>query len=108
MLRLDSGRAEHRGSYWSTWREHLDRNFLEPDRSRLYKLLEVLARSDTGTSRDGLLSGLNSGGEPVSEANLRALLDTLLADGYLAVDDNHLYLFRMNLLREWWLRYVVL
>jgi len=46
--------------------------------------------------------------EPVGEAALRHLLDTLLADGYLAVDHERRYAFRMNLLREWWLRYVVL
>ena len=35
----------------------------------------------------------------------------LLADGYLEVNldsEGRRYHFRMNLLREWWLRYVVL
>lgn len=95
-------------TYWSTWREHLDRNFPEPERSRLYALLEAVARDETGAGRDTLLSALNRSGEPVSEPTLRDLLDTLLADGYLDVDENHRYRFRMNLLREWWLRYVVL
>lgn len=95
-------------TYWSTWREHLDRNFPEPERSRLYALLESVARDESGAGRDTLLSALNRGGEPVGEAILRNLLDTLLADGYLCVNDNRRYRFRMNLLREWWLRYVVL
>lgn len=96
-------------TYWSTWREHLDRNFPEPERGRLYTVLETLARDEGGASGDTLLSALNrGGGEPVGQAELRNLLDTLLADGYLDVDDRHRYRFRMNLLREWWLRYVVL
>lgn len=114
---LNLGRAEaamnnmldkSRRLYWSTWREHLDRNFPEPERGRLYTLLETVARDETGVGRDILLSALNRGGEPVGEAILRDLLDTLLADGYLDVGDNHRYRIRMNLLREWWLRYVVL
>lgn len=95
-------------TYWSTWREHLDRNFPEPERSRIYTVLETVAKSDAGVSRDAFLPALNRGGEPVGEAALRHLLDTLLADGYLAVDHERRYAFRMNLLREWWLRYVVL
>ncbi|HRD67089.1 MAG TPA: hypothetical protein PKY50_13165 [Candidatus Competibacter sp.] len=95
-------------TYWSTWREHLDRNFTDPERSRLYAVLETVAKSDAGAGSDALLPALNRGGEPAGEATLRHLLDTLLADGYLAVDSGRRYRFRMNLLREWWLRYVVL
>jgi hypothetical protein len=95
-------------TYWSTWREHLDRNFSDPERSRLYTVLETVAKNGAGVGSDALLPALNRGGEPVGEAILRHLLDTLLADGYLAVDSERRYSFRMNLLREWWLRYVVL
>jgi hypothetical protein len=106
---MDNMLDQSRRLYWSTWREHLDRNFSEPERSRLYALLETVARDETGASGDTLLSALNrGGGEPVGQAELRNLLDTLLADGYLEVDGNHRYRFRMNLLREWWRRYVVL
>jgi hypothetical protein len=105
---LDRMLDEGRRLYWSTWREHLDRNFPEPERSHLYTVLETVAKSDAGASRDAFLTALNRGGEPVGEAALRHLLDTLLADGYLAVDNERRYSFRMNLLREWWLRYVVL
>jgi hypothetical protein len=95
-------------TYWGTWREHLNRNFLDPERSRLYTMLETVAKSEESVGRDAFLPALNRGGEPVGEATLRYLLDTLLADGYLAVDNERRYSFRMNLLREWWLRYVVL
>ena len=94
--------------YWGTWREHLDRNFSEPDQGRLYRILETVARSDVGADRNLLLTALNRGGESVGEATLRDLVDTLLADGYLCAGENGAYRFRMNLLREWWLRYVVL
>jgi len=96
-------------TYWSTWREHLDRNFPEPECARLYAVLETAARDEDGVAGDTLLTTLNrGGGEPVGEAELRRLLDTLLADGYLEVGSTRRYRFRMNLLREWWLRYVVL
>jgi hypothetical protein len=94
--------------YWSTWREHLDRNFPEPERGRLYAVLEAVAQDPVGASADTLLAALNRSGQPVGRAELRHLLDTLLADGYLTADENHRYRFRMQLLREWWLRYVVL
>ena len=94
--------------YWSSWREHLDRNFNEPERSRLYIVLETVARNESGVERSVLLTALNRGGGPLGEAVLRDLIDTLLADGYLSLRNGHHYCFRMNLLREWWLRYVVL
>jgi hypothetical protein len=94
--------------YWSTWREHLDRNFAEPERTRLYRILDLVARDPDGVSRAGLLGGINRENEPVAEREVRDLLDTLLADGYLVVGDDGRHRFRMNLLREWWLRYVVL
>ena len=99
-------------TYWSTWREHLDRNFPEPERSRLYAVLNAVTRDAAGATGDTLLGALNrGGGETVGQVELRSLLDTLLADGYLEVNldgEARRYRFRMNLLREWWLRYVVL
>ena len=98
-------------TYWSNWREHLDRNIPEPDRSRLYLLLQTIAKAENGATTDTLLQRLNRGGEPVGPGDLRDLLDTLLTDGYLdldVADSTQRYRFRMNLLREWWLRYVVL
>ena len=67
-----------------------------------------MAKDEAGVDKNILLAALNRGGEPFDEVMLRDLLDTLLADGYLFQDDEGRYRFRMNLLREWWLRYVVL
>ena len=94
--------------YWASWREHLDRNFTDPDRSRLYLVLETIAKADDGANVSLLLGVLNQRGEPIPELALRDLVDTLLADGYLVLSPDGRYRFMMHLLREWWLRYVVL
>jgi len=94
--------------YWASWREHLDRNFTDPDRARLYLVLETVAKVEDGANVNLLLGVLNQRGEPISELALRDLVDTLLADGYLVLGTDGRYRFMMHLLREWWLRYVVL
>jgi hypothetical protein len=95
-------------TYWSTWREHLDKNYPEPERTRLFTILAEASRGSDGASLSTLLLMLSqAGGEPLAESGLRDLLDTLEADGYLtATPDRSRFRFRMNLLREWWLRYV--
>lgn len=95
-------------TYWSTWREHLDKNFPQPERTHLFTILGEVARSQGGASIDTLVLTLNrSGGEPLPEIGVRGYLDTLEADGYLKANPARSHFqFRMNLLREWWLRYV--
>ena len=54
-------------------------------------------------SRDSLLARLGD-----APADLARWLDTLEADGYLSADaERQQFGFRMELLRCWWLRYVV-
>lgn len=94
-------------TYWATWREHLDKNFIEPERTRLFALLETIARSTEGASSDTLLAVLNQTDDSLTQTDLNGCLDTLEADGYLdANSERTRFRFRMNLLREWWLRYV--
>jgi uncharacterized protein len=95
-------------TYWSTWREHLDKNYLDPERTRLFTILAEASRDADGVSLASLLLTLNrTAGEPLAESGLRDLLDTLEADGYLtAHPDRTRFRFQMNLLREWWHRYV--
>lgn len=103
MLKLD------KRTYWSTWREHLDRNFADPEQTHLFSLLATIARSPEGhVSHNALLAELNRA-EPVADRQLRTYLDTLEADGYLVAceHDANCHRFRMGLLRDWWLRYVV-
>ncbi len=94
--------------YWASWREHLDRNFTDPDRARLYLVLETVAKTDDGANVSLLPGVLNQRGKPIAELTLRDLANTLLADGYLVLSSDGRYQFMMHLLREWWLRYVVL
>ena len=82
----------------------IDRNFTEPDRGRLHSVLALAARDANGVTEDTLTTSLNS----IGQQDLRTLLDILMNDGYLNRNDGGRYSFRMNLLREWWLRYVVL
>jgi hypothetical protein len=95
-------------TYWSTWREHLDKNCPEPERTRLFTILAEVARSAGGASIDALVLTMNrASGEPLTESSVRSYLDTLEADGYLGANPARSHFrFRMNLLREWWLRYV--
>lgn len=95
--------------YWASWREHLDRNFTDPDRTRLYRILETVAKAGgDGADASLLLSALNQRDQTVGELELRDLVDTLVADGYLVRGEDGRWRFLMQLLREWWLRYVVL
>jgi len=106
---LDAMLDKSKRVYWSPWREHLDKNFPEPERTRLYTVLEVIASDVSGALRDTVLMALNRVGEQVSSRDLAFLLDTLITDGYITPCDNQpdRYRFVMNLLRLWWLRYVV-
>ena len=52
---------------------------------------------------------LVSMGTPPTSGDIRNYVDTLEADGYISSDEARTrFYFRMNLLREWWLRFVVL
>jgi len=95
-------------TYWSTWREHLNKNYPEPERTRLFTILAEACRGSDGASFSTLLLTLSqAGSEPLAEGGLRDILDTLEADGYLtAAPDRSRFRFRMNLLRDWWQRYV--
>jgi hypothetical protein len=96
-----------RRTYWATWREHLEKNFPEPEKTHLFTILSVVSADHEGATLDSLLIALNSASQGVGELQLRGYLDTLTADGYLtATGETSRLAFRMNLLREWWVRYV--
>lgn len=104
---LDGMLALDKRTYWSTWREHLDRNFPDPDRSHLFALLAALAKAPPEGLQRGSLQAALQFGEPVGDLRFRSYLDTLESDGYLVPAGDSTYRFRMGLLREWWRRYVV-
>ena len=101
---LESMLALESRPYWAAWREHLTKNFIDPERTKLFQVLDLIASNGPEpVSRDSLLA--NFGDAP---ADLARWLDTLEADGYLAADaERQGFWFRMELLRRWWLRYVV-
>lgn len=105
---LDAMLDQSKRTYWSTWREHLDKNFPEPERSQLYTVLGVIAADPKGAHRDTILVTLNQGGDQVTPRDLAFLLDTLITDGYVAASEGEpdRFHFVMNLLRLWWQRYV--
>ena len=90
--------------YWAAWREHLTKNFIDPERTKLFQVLDLIASNGPEpVSRDSLMAILGD-----APADLARWLDTLEADGYLAADaERQGFWFRMELLRRWWLRYVV-
>lgn len=106
---LDAMLDPAKRTYWATWREHLDKNFTEPDKSRLYTILEIIAENENGATLDTILMALNQGGEPLERKELIPLIDTLQTDGYIwpCGKNGERYSFVMNLLRLWWLRYVI-
>lgn len=96
-----------RRTYWSTWREHLDKNFPDPERTHLFMILAEIGLTAEGSTSSTLLSVLNKGHPPIGSADLDGYLNTLEADGYVSANaDRSRFYFRMNLLREWWVRYV--
>lgn len=106
---LETMLDKSRRVYWSPWREHLDKNFPEPERTHLYTTLEVVASASDGALRDTILMTINRGGGQVTNRELAFLLDTLVTDGYITSSDaqSDRYCFVMNLLRLWWRRYVI-
>jgi hypothetical protein len=95
-------------TYWATWREHLDKNFLEPESGHLFRILALVSTTVEGATIDTLLAALGtSGGGSLDARAVSGLLETLEADGYLLrCDGGARYCFSMNLLREWWVRHV--
>ena len=92
--------------YWASWRDHLDRNFDQVNRLTLYRILEEMSKRKTGCSTDHLIAKLSAAGVDNVNAVVRDALNTLENDGFVRKSGRN-YRFRMNLLREWWLIYVV-
>lgn len=94
--------------YWSAWREHLNNNFKEPERGLLYQILKTVAQDPSGVRFDTLHGVLSRTAPELSERQLHNALDVLESDGYLITDSERTHFrFLMELLRLWWLRYVV-
>lgn len=93
-------------NYFIALDEHITKNFNREDTERLSTLLEVCSRSPVGEllqTLDGVLRQKYLG---LTAKELRALLDILVADGFLlAEEEGSRYRFRSGLVRRYWRRY---
>lgn len=90
-------------TYWATWREHLTKNFDDPERTHLFSVLNEISRRPQGASWGTLLNRLSAAA--VDGKSLSELLDILDGDGFI-VADNDSYRFLMPMLGAWWQRHV--
>jgi AAA+ ATPase superfamily predicted ATPase len=95
-------------TYFDFWRQRLHQELGAPDDGRTVKLLNAVAADDTGASKatlQGVLAAEIVDAE-TRDRHLGYLVDVLVSDGYLVHRDGR-YVFRSNLLRDYWRRYVV-
>lgn len=109
QLRIDEARKHllqpANRDYFTSWSEHISKNFPEPKRGRLLTLLTALSEHDGGLTTDTLMAKLND--PNISRQDCQRLLNTLEEDGFIITDyDNERHRFRMELLRLWWQRYL--
>lgn len=93
-------------TYFSSWGEHLNKNFSTDDTRRLKHVLDKLAQNSLGEIESTLLTSA-SGLEPhVAKRQLKDDLDVLLSDGFIEKNVDR-WRFRSGLLRRYWLEYEV-
>jgi hypothetical protein len=89
---------------FGTWEEHLNKHYLDPDRSIAFSILTVLAHDAQGADIDGLLSAIQR--NDLSRERLIKVLMRLDTEGFIAVDsweyESPRCKFLNPLLRLWW------
>jgi hypothetical protein len=90
--------------YFAAWVEHIDKNFIEPERQRLRIILSRLSAHEEGETFDTLLSVVGRLQKNVTRRELRDALDVLGSDGYLDERTGR-YRFVSGLVRLWWNRW---
>ena len=92
-------------SYFDFWVQRLPQVLGPPQDAYAIELLGACADDPTGAARSTLaqILGRLVASPEARDKELNWLLDVLVGDGYL-VEDRGRYLFRSNLLREFWLR----
>lgn len=90
--------------YFAAYEEHIRKNFVPEDTSRLRAILDFCCETPNGEEQDTLLSYLGRQGLETTKATLRSLLDALEADGLLTRDDKR-WRFRSGLVRRYWEMY---
>ena len=99
--------ALHNRNYFSSWREHISKNFDSPIREQLYEILQTCTRHRDGEEFDTLLVTISAHESVVSPQDLRDILDVLVNDGYLVEDTTSgKFGFSSGLVRRWWMRWM--
>jgi hypothetical protein len=101
---FDSLLAHAGRGYFAAWVEHIDKNFIEPERQRLCVILSRLSLHEEGETFDTLLTIVGLLQKSVTRRELREALDVLCSDGYL-LDSSGRYRFVSGLVRLWWNRW---
>ena len=98
----------HKG-YFDYWRQRLTEELENPDSDYAVHLLNTICRDVSGMRRESLQQALSEVIQnPEEKQNkLNYLLDILLNDGYL-IENQQRYQFRLEWLREYWLRRVAI
>ena len=102
---LDSLLKPHRRLHFSTWEDHVRKNFESKQSQLMWHILDILCENSSGEGEMAILTRLNGG--DVQSATRRAIKDALIAlevDAYLVrVSDR--WMFRSGLLRRYWMEY---
>lgn len=97
-------------AYFDYWRQRLPEELGQVDASHALLLLNAIAATEQGASRDTLTQVLTKQVRNTGERRekLRYLLDVLESDGYILQEEGSgRFLFRSPLLREFWVRRVL-
>jgi uncharacterized protein len=100
---------EHK-TYFSTWREHLSKNFPALERDQLRAILDRVSQQAEGELLDTLLGEFGGPPHGLTRPVLRERLDALLLDAFLLEEgdeDRPRFRFRSGLLRRYWRRYEI-
>ena len=98
----------HKG-YFDYWRQRLTEELETPDADYAVHLLTTICRDPTGMKRENLQQSLSKVIQNPDEKQnkLTYILDILVNDGYLIENDQR-YQFRLEWLREYWLRRIAI
>lgn len=95
--------------YFDYWRQRLQEELAIPDSDYAVHLLNSICRDPAGMKRESLQQALSEviKNPDEKQEKLHYLLDILVNDGYL-IENNQRYQFRLEWLREYWLRRVAI
>jgi hypothetical protein len=97
-------RSEYRGSF-STWEEHLRKNFPSGESELLHGILEICCEQPEGDTFAALQARLGTMRPNFPVRELKNMLTALVNDGFVQEVDGR-WRFRSGLLRRYWLKYL--